>query len=138
MAELTRQQIDEYLNESHVANLVTVRPGGRPHVAPVWFLPEEGRVWVIAGDTAVKVRNIRRNPSVALSIAADSRPYQYVILEGQAEVTEENLEEIVKRVCVRYDGPERGAEFAQELLSSGGTVLIDIHVAKTISWVDDG
>ena len=138
MAELSQQEINEYLNESHVANLVTVRSDGRPHVAPVWFLREENRVWVIAGGTAVKVRNIRRSPLVALSVAADSRPYQYVILEGQAEVTEGNLEEMVKRICVRYDGPERGAEFAEELLSSGGTVLIQIRVTKTISWVDDG
>ena len=138
MAELSRQEINDYLNESHVANLVTVRSDGRPHVAPVWFLREEGCVWVIAGGTAVKVRNIRRSPSVALSVAADSRPYRYVILEGDAEVTEDNLEEMVKRICVRYDGPERGAEFAEELLSSGGTVLIQIRVTKTMSWVDDG
>ncbi len=138
MAELSRQEINDYLNESHVANLVTVRSDGRPHVAPVWFLREEGCVWVIAGGTAVKVRNIQRSPSVALSVAADSRPYRYVILEGDAEVTEDNLEEMVKRICVRYDGPERGAEFAEELLSSGGTVLIQIRVTKTMSWVDDG
>ena len=138
MAELSQQEINEYLSEPHVANLVTVRPGGRPHVAPVWFLPEEGRVWVIAGETAVKVRNIRRSPDVALSVAADSRPYRYVILEGQATVTESNLEDMVERICVRYDGPVRGAEFARELLSSGGTVLIQVQVNKTISWVDDG
>ena len=123
MAELSQQEINEYLNEPHVANLVTVRPSGRPHVAPVWFLPEDGRVWVIAGETAVKVRNIRRSPDVALSVAADSRPYRYVILEGQATVTETNLEVMVERICVHYDGPVRGAEFARELLSSGGTVL---------------
>ena len=86
MAELGRQQIEAYLGEPHVANLTTVRPGGRPHVAPVWFLWEAGRVYVIAGNTAVKVRNVRANPAVALSIAADARPYQYVILEGQAQV----------------------------------------------------
>ena len=137
MAELGRQQIEAYLGEPHVANLTTVRPGGRPHVAPVWFLWEAGRVYMIAGNTAVKVRNVRANPAVALSVAADARPYQYVILEGQAQVREDNLEEMVNRICVRYDGPERGAEFAQELLSSGGTVLLEVEVNKTLSWQED-
>ena len=137
MAELGQQQIEEYLGQPHVANLTTVRPGGRPHVAPVWFLWEAGRVWVIAGNTAVKVRNIRANPAVALSVAADARPYQYVILEGQAQVREDGLGDMVNRICVRYDGPERGAEFAQELLSSGGTVLLEIEVTKTLSWQED-
>ena len=137
MADLGQQEIDAYLGEPHVANLTTVRPDGRPHVAPVWFLWESGLVWVIAGNTAVKVRNIRANPAVALSVAADARPYQYVILEGQARVREDGLEEMVNRICVRYDGPERGAEFAQELLSSGRTVLLEVEVAKTISWQED-
>ncbi len=137
MAELGQQEIEAYLGEPHVANLTTVRPGGRPHVAPVWFLWEAGRVYMIAGNTAVKVRNIRANPAVALSVAADARPYQYVIMEGQAQVREDGLEDMVNRICIRYDGPDRGAEFAQELLSSGGTVLLEVDVTKTLSWQED-
>ena len=137
MAELGQQQLEAYLGEPHVANLTTVRPNGRPHVAPVWFLWEAGRVYMIAGNTAVKVRNIRANPAVALSVAVDERPYQYVILEGRTRVREDGLEDMVNRICIRYDGPERGAEFAQELLSSGGTVLLEVEVTKTMSWRED-
>ena len=84
MAELGQQEIEAYLGEPHVANLTTVRPGGGPHVAPVWFLWEAGRVYVIAGNTAVKVRNIRANPAVALSVAAETRKPIVVLKTGQS------------------------------------------------------
>lgn len=137
MADLSQQEIDEYLQEVHVAHMVTVRPDGRPHVAPVWFLEEDGRAFVMADSNAVKVRNVRRNPDVALSIAADQRPFKFVVLHGQGEVTDEDLAQVVERICIRYDGPERGRAFAQELLSGDRMRLIAIRVTRVIGWKDD-
>ena len=137
MAELTQAEIAAYLAEVHVAHLVTVRRNGRPHVAPVWFVEEDGRALVIAGANAIKVRNIRRNPVVSLSIATDLRPFQYVVLEGEVQVTDDDLTSVVERICVRYDGQERGRAFAEELLAGGQTVVIDIRVSRVLSWKDD-
>ena len=138
MGDLSQQEIDAYLQEVHVAHMVTVRPDGRPHVAPVWFLEEDGRAFVMADTNAVKVRNVRRNPDVALSIADDRRPFKYVVLHGQGEVTDKDLAQVVERICIRYDGPERGRAFAKELLSGDGLRLIDIRVTRVIGWKDDG
>ena len=137
MAKLSQQEIADYLEESHVAHMVTVRPDGRPHVAPVWFLEEDGRAFVIADAGAVKLRNIRRNPQLALSIATDQRPLKFVVLEGEGRVTDQDLSTMVERICVRYDGPERGRSFAEELLSEGRTRLVDIRVTRVIGWMDD-
>ena len=138
MAELSQRETEEYLGERHVAILSTVRPDGSPHLAPVWFLAEGGHIWIFTGARSVKARNIRANPLVALSIASDDRPYKYVILAGPASIVTDNLDEIVRRICVRYDGPERGAEFAREMLASGDTALLDVEVKSTMSWQDDG
>ena len=143
MADMTQQEIAAYLAETHVAHLVTVRANGRPHVAPVWFLWDgEGgskrRAWVMADRNAVKVRNIERNPAVALSIATPERPLSYVVLEGQAEVTSDGLDKVVERMCVLYDGPDRGGDFAKELLGEERMVLLQITIDKIMSWQDDG
>ena len=74
MAVLSKQEIEDYLAEPHVAQLATLQPDGRPHMAPVWYLAEERRALVMAYANAVKVRNIRRNPVVALSIATGHGP----------------------------------------------------------------
>ncbi len=137
MANLSQQEIANYLDEAHIAHLVTVRPDGRPHVAPVWFLEEDGRAFVMADANAVKVRNIRRDPAVALSVATDHRPLKYVVLHGEAQVASSGMEEMVERICGRYDGPERGAAYARELLAEGRMCLIEVRVTRSIGWKDD-
>ena len=137
MATLTQEEIDEFLDVPHVAQLATIRPDGRPHLAPVWYIREGTQVKVMTFESSVKVRNIELNPKVALSVATDGHPYRYVILEGDAIVTKENLEQEVERLCVHYEGPERGAEYTKELLADSGMVVIDVAVRKTISWKED-
>ena len=145
MAILTRQEIDSYLSQPYVAMLTSVRPDGRPHAAPVWFLWQgvspgeegEGRALVMTGNSAVKVRNLRRNPAVTLAVANDHRPYQYVGLEGEARLTQDNMAELVHRICAKYDGPEQGAVYAEELLQHGNMVVIDVEVQRIISWKQD-
>ncbi len=136
MARLTKEEQERFLTQPQIAHLVTIRPAGRPHVAPVWFLWDEGKAWVMADGNAVKVRNIKENPAVALSIATPERPLSYIVLEGQAKLSLEHLEPIVERMCVLYDGPERGAEFAKELLGEERMVLLEIAVDKIITWKD--
>ena len=137
MAKLSQDELERFLDQAHVAHLVTQRPNGKPHVAPVWYVWDGSRAVVMAGQDAIKVKNIGRNPAVSLSIAAAQRPYQYVIIEGLATVTKEDLDRQVRRICLRYDGPERGEAFARELLAEGRMVLLGIEVDRLISWKED-
>lgn len=137
MTRLSAVEIDSQLTKPHVAHLVSIRPDGRPHVAPVWYARDGGRVWVMTGSGTAKARNITNNPAVSLSIAAPGRPYWYIVLEGIASLTKDNMESMVKNICTLYDGPVRGAEFARELLTEEDMVLIDIRIERVISWQDD-
>jgi len=137
MTKLSEAEIDFQLAKPHVALLVSIRPDGRPHVAPVWFEKDGGRVWVMTGSGTAKARNIANNPAVSLSIAAPGRPYWYIVPEGKAFLTTENMKSIVPEICTRYDGPVRGAEFARELLTDENMVLIDIRIDRVVSWQDD-
>ena len=139
MVRLSSEERQLFLAQPRIAHLTTLRRAGKPHVAPVWFLwdgghGERGRAWVMADGGAVKVRNVQQNPAVALSIATPERPLSYVILEGQATVTSVGLAQVVERMCVLYDGPDKGVEFAKELLGEERMVLLDIAIDKIISW----
>ena len=138
MARLTQEEQESLLARPMIANLVTLRPAGTPHIAPVWFLWDRGQAFVMADANAVKVRNVKRNPVVALSIATADRPLSYVVLEGKAKITSENLDDVVERMCKLYDGPERGAEFAKELLGENRMVLLEIAIDRVMSGKDDG
>ena len=137
MANLTSAEIEAFLAEPRTAHLVTLRASGTPHVAPVWFLWKGGRALVMADASAVKVRNIRRNPAVALSVATPDHPYNYVSIEGTANIASEGLEAMVRETCILYEGPQRGAEFADELLADERLTLITISVDRFVSWKED-
>ena len=138
MPRLTAQEIDHYLAGPHVAHLATIRADGGPHLAPVWYQWQEGKVLVVSGVGAVKTRNIRANPKVSLSVATDEWPYQYIILEGEAVVSSDNLREVVRSIFARYEGEERGQEEADELTRGAQEVVaIIIEVKRIMSWKGD-
>ena len=138
MADMTAQEMAAFLNEPHVADLVTLRERGSPHIAPVWYWYKDERVLIIADETAVKVRNIQRDPRIAVSIATDGEPYQYVLFEGIATVTRQEVEQTTLAICVRYRGQERGVRYANELLGGSSTVVIEVSPHRAMTWRDDG
>ena len=61
----------------------TTRQDGRPHLAPVWFVYFEGRLYIGSDPHSVKSRIIAKNPQVALALEGGEHP---VICEGTARV----------------------------------------------------
>ena len=137
MADMSPQEISEFLLEPHVAHLITVRPNGRPHVSPVAYFEENGKAFVVARATAVKFRNVRQNPAVALSIATDERPYKYAVLEGEGRLTEDNREHVIQRICLRSYGPETAPARARELIASDRMRILEVQINRVVSWKED-
>ena len=137
MPDMTSAEMESYLAEARIADLVTLREDGSPHVAPVWYQYRAGRLAVMANDSAVKVRNIRRDPRVAVSIPTPDEPYRYVLIEGTATVSREQVAQTVTEISVHYRGQERGAKFAREMLEGSAMVVIEISPARTIAWQSD-
>ncbi|MBI5291155.1 MAG: pyridoxamine 5'-phosphate oxidase family protein [Chloroflexi bacterium] len=71
--------------------VATVRPDGRPHLAPVWFVAEGKALYFVTDPKSVKARNLQRNPKVAVSLEDGDAPY---IVEGLAVVVEPSAEVI--------------------------------------------
>jgi len=68
---------------SEAANvwLASVRPDGRPHLVPIWFVLEGERWYVCTSPHSVKARNLKANPAVSLALEDGTHPY---VVEGQA------------------------------------------------------
>lgn len=79
---------------------VTVRPDGRPHLAPVWFVHVGDRLWICTGARSVKVRNLVANPAVSVSLEDGNAP---VVAEGRASVVDRPFPEpVVRAFADRY------------------------------------
>ena len=76
--------------------LATTRPDGRPHLAGVGAVWEEGKVYFVSGDGTRKSRNVAENPSCAISI---SLPGIDLVIEGEAQrvMDDETLQRLAKR-----------------------------------------
>lgn len=61
----------------------TIRPDGRPHLTPVWFVYLGEKFYISIDPRSVKSRNLARNPQVSVALENGSHP---VICEGIASI----------------------------------------------------
>jgi PPOX class probable F420-dependent enzyme len=67
--------------------LATIRNDGSPQLSPVLVaVDDEGRALVSTRETAMKVRNLRRDPRLWLCVLPDGFFGRWVQLEGRAEI----------------------------------------------------
>jgi nitroimidazol reductase NimA-like FMN-containing flavoprotein (pyridoxamine 5'-phosphate oxidase superfamily) len=76
--------------------LATTRPDGRPHVAGVGAVWDNGKVYVVSGERTRKSQNLAQNPNCAVGI---SKPGIDLVIEGTAErvTDDETLQRLAKR-----------------------------------------
>jgi|SRR5439155_4883645 len=76
------------LQEERLIWLTTVRADGTPQPSVVWFLWDGDTVLIYSQPNTQKLRNIARNPKVALNFHANDRGGDVVIFTGEAHVAE--------------------------------------------------
>lgn len=93
-----------------LAHLVTVEPDGRPQVSIVWVGLDRDEIVAAHLPENRKVRNIRRDPRVVLSIETGNRNAmgldEYVVIRGLARITEGGAPELLQRLAHTYLGPD--------------------------------
>lgn len=75
--------IAERLRTDLLAWLTSVRPDGRPHSVPVWFL-WDGETILVFSKPNQKIRNLRERPTVIVAIDDTREGDDVVIVEGEA------------------------------------------------------
>ena len=90
-------------------HLITLRADGRPQVTVVWTGVEDGEIVIAHMREHQKVKNIRRDPRVALSVMTGGRNAygldEYLVVEGTARVTEGGAADLLNKLAQRYMGP---------------------------------
>jgi PPOX class probable F420-dependent enzyme len=82
-----RDELLDFVRPRHKCLLVTTRSDGRPQVSPVTSgVDEQGRIVISTYPERAKVRNLRRDPRVAVCILSDEWNGAWVQVEGTADV----------------------------------------------------
>lgn len=121
---------------SRTGKLAWVASDGRPHIAPIWFIVEDGDLLFATGTRSGKALAMAREPRVSLVVDTEAPPYAFVKVDGVVELSTD-LEEI-RRVSTlaggRYMGADRAESFG-ERNSGPGECLVRLR-PTSVTGVD--
>jgi PPOX class probable F420-dependent enzyme len=93
-----------------LAHLVTLEPDGRPQVSIVWIGLDGDELVAAHLPEHRKIKNIRRDPRVAVSVEAGTRNQigldEYIVIHGRARITEGGAPALLQQLARIYLGPE--------------------------------
>lgn len=89
MLDLSQERdahIDQRLRSDLIIWVGTVRPDGRPHLTPVWFVWDGEHILIFSQPESRKVHNLRANPHVVLALDDTKGGEDVITIEGEAEL----------------------------------------------------
>jgi PPOX class probable F420-dependent enzyme len=100
----------ELLDSDAVATLATLNADGSPHLSMAWVGFEEGEIVIGSITDQRKLRNIRRDPRVSLTVQTDrtndASLLEYLVVTGTARITKGGGADLLQRLARTYLGPD--------------------------------
>jgi PPOX class probable F420-dependent enzyme len=108
MSETLTPEVLELLSARNMAHVATLMSDGAPHVSPVWIAVEGDRLAIFSTQPHLKIRNLRRDPRIAISVADERNPYRSVLIRGRVveEIDGDEAIAIMDRMSNRYVGTD--------------------------------
>lgn len=141
MPPLSSSEREDFLQQPGIlCRIATIQPGGAPHVTPIWFICEDGAIYLTPRAESAWLGHIRADPRVALAIDDQLAPYRKVTVEGGAELLHDLGEDdawrdLYRRIARRYvpaDGAER---YIQETIDQPRALLrVPFEGSKVRTW----
>jgi PPOX class probable F420-dependent enzyme len=114
-----------------------VAKDGRPLIAPVWFLVEDGKLVFNTGTDTAKGRALRRDPRVVLVVDDEQPPFSFVQVQGTASLSEDDPDLLgsATRIAARYMGADKADEYGRRN-GVPGELVVRITPSKVIASFD--
>ncbi|NKB35861.1 MAG: TIGR03618 family F420-dependent PPOX class oxidoreductase [Gammaproteobacteria bacterium] len=85
---MSEEQIREFLEKPRFAIVGTNRAKGPPQQSPVWYLYEDGQIYINIYTRSAKYKNLSRDPAISICVAGDPPDSRAVIMTGEAEIVQ--------------------------------------------------
>ena len=124
-------RVEAFLREPRFGKLGTVKKDGSPHVTPIWYMLDDGRLIVNTTIERVKFKNIKRDDRVCFLV---DDGYPYVAIFGRARIaTERDPNKDIEALAIRYRGEEKGRRDARDRFWKMNRVSIEIIPEKVVA-----
>jgi PPOX class probable F420-dependent enzyme len=133
-----RDDVVAFLSEgTRTGKLGYLAGDGRPLVAPVWFLVEDGAIVFNTGRDTAKGRALQRDPRVVLVVDDERPPFAFVQIQGVAALREDDpdLLAVATRIAARYMGEGRAEQYGRRN-AAPDELVVRIAPSKVIASFD--
>lgn len=124
------------LENQQLAWLTTVDSNGTPQPNPVWFIWDDGVIFIFSKPNQAKLNNIRRSGRVAVNLEATADEEHITIFTGQAEIIDraDLPADILDRYAERYAQGMKGIQLTRAEYEAAYTIPIRFTPAKLRGW----
>ena len=133
---MSEQESDLFLSKGRIVRVSSVGADGTAHIAPIWYVYENGKFYLSTGPQSRKVRNIRANSKVAFCVDVGEAFYDLkaVVGKGTARILTDKKfnDEIGKKILLKYLGDLNNP--AAKQLASMEHIVIEITPTTKTSW----
>jgi len=129
-----KKTVANLIARERVCRVATAGPEGRSHLVPVVHVLAGGKIYFGSGDDGRKVRNLRANPQVAVTVdlySDDWSQLRGVMVQGTARLIERGrrFEQARRRLYAKY--PQYAGEAA---LSPSDSVIVEVTPTHVFTW----
>lgn len=136
---LTEPQTIDFLSNSKLNLLLgTVDRNGEPNVHPVWYLFQDGKLYIETGKNSKKVQNIRQKNIVYFCVDDENMPYKGVRGKGEARISEDIKSNIpiAEKIMLKYTGSldNEIAKMLMDGVKEGLSAILEISPKYYSTW----
>ena len=142
---MTPEEVRAFLEAGRTLQVASLHRDGRPHLVPMWYVVEDGRVVFRSFTRSQKILNLQRDPrlSVLLERGEAYAELQGVMIEGRARLIDDPayVLALYGRMAAKYAmlGPEPRALPPDELATAFGryaakNTAVVVDPTRTTSW----
>jgi PPOX class probable F420-dependent enzyme len=136
---MTPDEVRDFLDEQKTMSVATLGPHGRPHLVPLWYVPEGEALigWTFAKSQ--KAKNLERDPRATLQVEAgvEYQELRGVMFECDVQVEREpdRVAAYGRKIFTRYGGGDLVPE-AEAMVEKQAPKRIGMRFTptRTVSW----
>src|SRR5689334_9642487 len=128
-----KKDVAKLVARERVCRVATAGRDGMPHVVPVCHVLVDGKLCFGSDDDARKVKNVRANPRVAVTVDVYSDDWSVlrgVLLQGSATIVEDGprFRKLRKLLYEKYP------QYPEESALENGVVMIEVTPERVFTW----
>ncbi len=101
--------------EANYVNVASLGKDGTPRSTAIWVDIDGDDILLNGASSRKWLANLRRNPTVALSVFDMKNPYNQVNVTGEVvEITEQGAEEHIDKLARKYTGQNYSSHLAND------------------------